>query len=155
MDFELSDEQRQFQEVARHFAAEEMAPSAAEWDEGVRLLVRQPAVGRRRCTVGADKAYDVRRFIEPLRAVGVTPHVAQQITAHRGSWVDGRATRHPGYAVSQRVRKRVEEIFGWWKTVGGLRKTRYRGRARVTLHAYLVATAHNLLRLAKLLPAPA
>ena len=126
----------------------------AEWDEGVRLLMRQ-RVGARPRTVGADKAYDVARFVGVLRANGVTPHVAQQITARRGSRIDGRTTRHPGYATSQRVRKRIEEIFGWWKTVGGLRKTRYRGTARVTLHTYLVATAHNLLRLAKLLPAPA
>ena len=112
-------------------------------------------VGARPRTVGADKAYDVARFVGVLRANGVTPHVAQQITARRGSRIDGRTTRHPGYATSQRVRKRIEEIFGWWKTVGGLRKTRYRGTARVTLHTYLVATAHNLLRLAKLLPAPA
>jgi transposase len=129
------------------------ATGEAEWDEGLRMVRRQQAAGRRVRTLGADKAYDVQRFVGPLRAAGVTPHVAQQITWQRGSWVDGRATRHAGYAVSQRLRKRVEEIFGWWKTVGGLRKTRYRGTARVTLHAYLVATAHNLLRLAKLLPA--
>lgn len=128
------------------------ATNEAEWDEGLRLVARQRAAGRRIRTVGADKAYDVQRFVGPLRAAGVTPHIAQQITHHRGSWIDGRATRHPGYAVSQRVRKRIEEIFGWWKTIGGLRKTRYRGTARVTLHTYFVATAHNLLRLAKLLP---
>lgn len=131
------------------------ATGAAEWEEGLRLVQRQQAAGRRVRTLGADKAYDVRRFIEPLRAAGVTPHVAQQITRRRGSHVDGRATRHPGYAISQRKRKLVEEIFGWWKAVGGFRKTRYRGTARVTLHGYLVATAHNLLRLAKLLPMPA
>lgn len=128
----------------------------AEWDEGVRMLMRQRVVpGARPRTVGADKAYDVARFVEVLRANGVTPHVAQQITVRRGSRIDGRTTRHAGYAVSQRVRKRVEEIFGWWKTIGGLRKTRYRGTARVTQQTYFVAAAHNLLRLAKLLPAAA
>jgi transposase len=131
------------------------ATGDAEWEEALRLVRRQQAAGRRVRTLGADKAYDVRRFVEPLRAAGVTPHVAQQITRHRGSHVDGRATRHPGYAISQRKRKLVEEIFGWWKSVGGFRKTRYRGLPRVTLHGYLVATAHNLLRLAKLLPAVA
>jgi transposase len=131
------------------------ATGEAEWDEALRMVERQGAAGRRRRTLGADKAYDVQRFVGPLRAAGVTPHVAQQITARRGSRIDARTTRHAGYAVSQRIRKRVEEIFGWWKTVGGLRKTRYRGTARVTLHTYLVATAHNLLRLAKLLPTPA
>ncbi len=130
------------------------ATGEAEWDEGLRLITRQPPTGRRR-TLAADKAYDVQRFVGPLRAANVTPHVAQQITSRRGSRIDARTTRHAGYAVSQRVRKRVEEIFGWWKTVGGLRKTRYRGTARVALHTYLVATAHNLLRLAKLLPTPA
>ena len=131
------------------------ATGTAEWDEGLRLVARQRGAGTRIRTLGADKAYDVRRFVAPLRAAGVTPHVAQQITRHRGSRVDGRTTRHAGYTRSQRVRKRIEEIFGWWKTVGGLRKTRYRGTARVRLHTYWVAAAHNLLRLAKLLPAPA
>jgi transposase len=131
------------------------ATGEAEWEEGLRLVARQQAAGTRIRTLGADKAYDVQRFVGPLRAAGVTPHVAQQITAHRGSRVDGRTTRHAGDVRSQRVRKRIEEIFGWWKTVGGLRKTRYRGTARVGLHAYWVAAAHNLLRLAKLLAAPA
>jgi hypothetical protein len=110
------------------------ATGEAEWEEGLRLVARQQAAGTRIRTLGADKAYDVQRFVGPLRAAGVTPHVAQQITAHRGSRVDGRTTRHAGYMRSQRVRKRIEEIFGWWKTVGGLRKTRYRGTARVRLH---------------------
>ena len=81
---------------------------------------------------------------------GVTPHVAQN-TRGRSSAIDGRTTRHPGYAVSQRIRKRVEEVFGWMKTVGGFRRTRYRGLDRTGLAGHLVATAYNLVRMAKLL----
>ena len=88
------------------------------------------------------------------RALIITPHVAQN-QARGGSALDARTTRHPGYALSQWVRKRVEEAFGWMKTIGGLRKTRYRGRDRVQMHAYLVAAAYNLIRIAKLSPAPA
>ena len=81
-------------------------------------------------TLGADKAYDTADFVAELRGLGVTPHVAQN-TKGRRSAIDGRTTRHPGYAVSQRMRKRIEEVFGWIKTVGGLRKTRHRGTALV------------------------
>jgi IS5 family transposase len=85
--------------------------------------------------LGADKGYDARDFVAELRAEGVTPHVAQN-TAHRRSAIDGRTTRHPGYAVSQQKRKLVEEIFGWLKTIALLRKTRHRGvrRGRVDVH---------------------
>ena len=79
----------------------------------------------------------------------VTPHVAQD-TSRRRSALDARTTRHPGYAVSLKVRKRVEEIFGWMKTVGGFRKTRFKGRERTELAAYLVGAAYNLLRMASL-----
>jgi IS5 family transposase len=79
--------------------------------------------------------------------------VAQNHARPGGSALDARTTRHPGYAVSQWMRKRIEEGFGWMKTIGGLRKTRYRGRARVQWHAYLVAAAYNLLRIARLAPA--
>ena len=85
-----------------------------------------------------------------LRRRGVTPHVAQN-TKGRSSAIDGRTARHPGYAVSQRIRKRVEEIFGWMKTVGGFRRTRYRGLDRTGLAGRLVATAYNLVRMSKLL----
>ncbi|MCY4520959.1 MAG: transposase, partial [Caldilineaceae bacterium] len=80
----------------------------------------------------------------------VTPHVARK----KHSAIDGRTTRHAGYAVSLRIRKRVEEVFGWMKTVGGLRRTRYRGVARTGLSGYLVATAYNLVRMANLPPEP-
>src|SRR5262249_43608827 len=111
------------------------ATNVAEREEAVAMVRRLRAAGHRPKTLGADKGYDAGTFVAELRAEGVTPHVAQQITGHRGSYVDGRTTRHPGYARSQRARKRVEEIFGWMKTVGGLRKTRYRGLWRVRLHA--------------------
>ena len=84
-----------------------------------------------------------------MRQRGVTPHVAQNIT-RRPSAIDGRTTWRPGYTQSQRVRKRVEEIFGWMKTVGGFRRTRYHGLDRTGLAGYLVATAYNLVRMAKL-----
>lgn len=129
------------------------ATGDAEWVEAVRMIDRQAFNGIRPSTLGADKAYDVRRFVEDLRQRGVTPHVAQQITSHRGSRIDCRTTRHPGYAVSQRCRKKVEEIFGWLKTIGGFRKTRYRGQARTGLWGYVAAAAYNLVRMSKLLPA--
>ena len=103
-------------------------------------------------TLGADKAYDVADFVADLRALHVTPHVAQN-TSGRRSAIDGRTTRHPGYAVSQRVRKRIEESFGWIKTTAGLRKTRHRGTARVGWMFTLTAAACNLVRLPKLLEA--
>jgi transposase len=102
-----------------------------------------------RATLGADRAYDTRDFVAACRARGLTPHVAQH-TRGRRSAIDGRTTRHPGYAVSQRVRKRVEEPFGWKKTVGGLRKLRYIGRAANEFCAILTAAAYDLLRMAKL-----
>ena len=111
--------------------------------------------GSRRITLGGDKGYDTRHFVATCRALNITPHVAQNDARPGGSALDARTTRHPGYAVSQWVRKRIEEAFGWMKTVGGLRKTRYRGRERVQMHAYLVGAAYNLLRIARLMAAPA
>jgi hypothetical protein len=81
--------------------------------------------------------------------------VAQNIARPGGSALDARTTRHPGYAVSQWIRKRIEESFGWMKTIGGLRKARYRGCRRVQMHVYFVAATYNLLRIARLVPAPA
>ena len=108
--------------------------------------------GRHRITVGADKAYDTQDFIQSLRTLKTTPHVAQNCNG-RKSAIDGRTTRHPGYAVSQRLRKRVEEIFGWMKTVGNLRKTRHRGKDRVGWVFTLTAAAYNLVRIRNLRPA--
>ena len=98
-------------------------------------------------SLGADKGYDTWECVRDMRNRGVTPHVAQR--TH--SAIDGRTTRHEGYRVSQKIRKQVEEIFGWMKTVGGLRRSRYRGVERTGLAGYLVATAYNLVRMANLL----
>jgi len=128
------------------------ATGTAEPEAALAMVDAQQETGMPIATVAGDKAYDRATFVDELRERGVTPHVAQNITAHRGSNVDGRTTRHPGYAVSQRKRKLVEQVFGWGKTVGGLRKTRYRGVARTQFWAQMVASAYDLLRMAKLLP---
>jgi transposase len=103
--------------------------------------------------LGADKGYDAQDFINELRSMRVTPHVAQN-TSGRRSAIDGRTTRHGGYAVSQRIRKRIEEAFGWVKTVAGQDKTKFRGRDRVGWAFTLAAAAYNLVRLPKLIAAP-
>jgi transposase len=105
--------------------------------------------GRRRITVGGDKAFDTQDFVKSMRSLNATPHVAKNCNG-RKSAIDGRTTRHPGYAVSQRLRKRVEEIFGWMKTVGNLRKTRHRGEDRVGWVFTLTAAAYNLVRMRNL-----
>ncbi|MCZ7600565.1 MAG: IS5 family transposase [Gammaproteobacteria bacterium] len=101
-------------------------------------------------TLGADKAYDTADFVMELREINVTPHVAQN-TSGRASAIDGRTTRHGGYAISQCIRKRIEEGFGWMKTVAGIRKTRYRGIEKVGWAFTFAAAAYNLVRLPKLL----
>ena len=126
------------------------ATGTAERDAVPVLLDQARERGFHPKTTGGDKNYDTRECVEAMRERRVTPHVAQN-TRRRSSAIDGRTTRHPGYALSQRARKRVEEIFGWMKTVGGFRRTRYRGLDRTSLAGYLVATAYNLVRMAKLL----
>jgi transposase len=101
-------------------------------------------------TLGADKAYDVEDFVNELRSMRVTPHVAQNASG-RSSAIDGRTTRHGGYAVSQRIRKRIEEAFGWMKVVAGQDKTKFRGRDRVGWAFTFAAAAYNLVRLPKLM----
>jgi transposase len=101
-------------------------------------------------TLGADKAYDAEDFINELRAMKVTPHVAQNMSG-RSSAIDGRTTRHAGYAVSQRIRKRIEEAFGWIKTIAGQEKTKFRGRERVGWAFTFAAAAYNLTRLPRLM----
>ena len=103
-------------------------------------------------TLGADKAYDVEDFVNELRSMNATPHVAQN-TNGRSSAIDGRTTRHVGYALSQRIRKRIEEAFGWIKTVAGQERTKFRGRKRVGWTFTFAAAAYNLARLPKLLEA--
>jgi transposase len=105
-------------------------------------------------TLGADKAYDAEDFVNELRSMNVRPHVAQNTNGRRSA-IDGRTTRHAGYAMSQKIRKRIEEGFGWTKTVAGQRKTRFRGKARVGWAFTFAAAAYNLVRLPKLLAAPA
>jgi transposase len=118
------------------------------------LHMIEPRADRPRAiTLGADKAYDAEDFVNELRSMGVTPHVAQN-SSGRSSAIDGRTTRHGGYAVSQRIRKRIEEAFGWIKTVAGQDKTRFRGRDRVGWAFTFAAAAYNLVRLPKLMAAP-
>ena len=102
-------------------------------------------------TLGGDKGFDAADFVMELREINVTPHIAQNTS--RRSAVDGRTTRHPGYAVSQRIRKRIEEGFGWMKTIAGLRKTKYRGLEKVGWAFTLAAAAYNLIWIPKLIGA--
>jgi transposase len=103
-----------------------------------------------RITVGADKNYDTHDFVFRSRKMKVTPHVAANTERRGGSAIDGRTTRHPGYAVSQKFRKRIEESFGWMKTVGNLKKIKYRGLPKVLFHFILTAAAYNLVRMRSL-----
>ena len=130
------------------------ASGTAERDMVPRLLDQAKERHFRPKTLGGDKNYDTTACVAEMRARRVTPHVAQN-TSGRRSAIDGRTTRHPGYAASQKLRKRVEEIFGWMKTVGGFRRTRYRGLDKTGLAGYLVATAYNLVRLSRLAAKPA
>ena len=125
------------------------ATGRAEREAALEMLERVP--GTRRITVGADKNYDTFDFVAECREMNVTPHVACRLFSN----LDRRITRHPGYGLSQQVRKRVEEIFGWIKTVGGGRKLRYLGVARNQLWAELTAAAYNLVRIARLAMAAA
>jgi transposase len=122
------------------------ATGTAEPEAALAMVEELAGWGRR--TLGADKGYDQKELVRQLREHGVTPHIAQK--PHSG--IDGRTTRHPGYLLSQWRRKRVEEIFGWLKTVGGLRKTRHRGVARVGWTFTFAATAYNLVRMRNLIP---
>ena len=113
-------------------------------------MIEPRAERPRAVTLGADRGYDAADFVEELRTLNVRPHVAQN-TNRRRSAIDRRTTRHPGYAASQRIRKRIEEAFGWIKTVAGLRKTKLRGLAKVDWAFAFAAAAYNLVRLPKLL----
>jgi transposase len=124
----------------------------AECEAGLRLLARERRrCGARRLTVGADKGYDTADFVRGARALKVTPHVAAK---RRCGALDGRTTRHSGYATSQRRRKLVEEPYGWMKVVGGLGKLRHRGKAKAGAVFTFAAAAYNLVRLRKLLAEP-
>lgn len=126
------------------------ATGTAERETALELLGDIPR--RKRITVSADKGYDVRAFVEALREDDATPHVAQKV---RYSTIDGRTTHHETYRVSQRTRKRVEEIFGWLKTIGMMRKTKHRGLARVDWVFTFALAAYNLVRIRNLMLATA
>src|SRR5579863_3170346 len=123
------------------------ASGTAEREAALAMLSGKPAL--KRVTLGGDKGYDTRGFVAATRELHVTPHVAQN-SSHRRSAIDERTTRHDGYAVSQRKRKRVEEVFGWMKTVALQRKTRFRGLARVGWMFTFAAAAYNLVRMRNL-----
>ena len=131
--------------------ATRLTPATGTAEREAAVDMAQQIGGREghRATVGADKAYDTQDFVQQLRDLNITPHVAQN-SQNRSSAIDGRTTRHAGYALSQRKRKRVEEIFGWIKTVGLMRKTRHRGLARVGWMFTFTAAAYNLVRIRNL-----
>jgi transposase len=129
------------------------ATGYAERDTALEMLRRLPATTRRR-TVAGDKAYDTRDFVADLRELNITPHVAPNTTRQR-STIDGRTTRHEGHAISQRIRKRIEEPFGWIKTIGGGRKLRYIGKQRNRAWFLMSGAVYNILRIAALDVAPA
>jgi len=114
------------------------------------MLMAERVDGTDRITLGADKGYDTHDFVKEMRGMNVTPHVTQNEKRPGGSAIDGRTTRHPGYQVSQRKRKRIEEVFGWIKTVGMLRKTRHRGLETVRWVFTFTAAAYNLVRMRNL-----
>jgi transposase len=123
------------------------ATGSSEREAAKGMIKRQRGKGVKVKSLGADKGYDTHDFVGFLRGRKIVPHVAAKKS---GSAIDGRTTRHDSYSVSQRIRKRVEEIFGWVKTVGGFRKTRFRGTERTQLAAWWVGAAYNLVRIAKL-----
>jgi transposase len=124
------------------------ADGYAERATAIELLARLPRRARRR-TVAADKGYDTRAFVADCRDLGVTPHVAPN-TTNRSSAIDGRTTRHPSHRASQQIRPRIEEPFGWIKTIGGGRKLRYKGRERNRAWFLLTTATYNLLRITAL-----
>ena len=135
------------------------ATGTAERDAALRLIDRHKPQGRR-VTLGADKLFDTEGFVAALRARKVIPHIAvdgrvSKLGKSRKTSVDGRTTRHKGYAVSQRCRKRIEEAFGWSKTIGGAAKVKVRGLARVDAVFTFAIAAYNLIRIPKLMAAPA
>ena len=123
------------------------ATGKAEREAAIDLV--EALGGTDRITLGADKNYDTKDFVENMREMMVTPHVAQN-DSNRSSAIDGRTTRHPGYLTSQTIRKRIEECFGWAKTIGGLRKSRFIGREKLDFQFVLTFAAYNLIRMRNL-----
>jgi len=124
------------------------ANGTAERDAALVMLEKLPGI--RPVTVGGDKGFDTRDFVQECRNLRVTPHVAQNLGRCGGSAIDGRTTRHPGYAVSQRKRKRIEECFGWLKTIALMRKLRHRGVCQVDWLFTFACAAYNLVRMRNL-----
>ncbi len=132
----------------------EVLPATGTAERSAGLLMLEQIRGEQRITVGADKAYDTRDFVAECRNMNVTPHVAQNTRRSGGSAVDERTTRHAGYAVSQKKRKRIEECFGWLKTIALMRKVRHRGLEKVDWIFTFAAAAYNLVRMKNLLARP-
>jgi IS5 family transposase len=124
------------------------ANGTAERDAALVMLEKLP--GTQSVTVGGDKGFDTFGFVEECRHLRVTPHVAQNLTRRGGSAIDGRTTRHSGYALSQRKRKRIEECFGWLKTIALMRKVRHRGVCQVDCIFTFACAAYNLVRMRNL-----
>jgi transposase len=129
------------------------ASGTAEREAALKMLDRQRSCTRR--TLAGDKGYDQHEFVAALRERGITPQVAQNLNARGGSAIDARTTRHAGYQLSQRFRKRIEECFGWGKHDKPLRRPKYRGRAKIGWLMELSMIGYNMVRMANLLPAPA
>jgi IS5 family transposase len=125
-----------------------LATGTAERDTAIEMLAELP--GSRRKTVGADKGYDTQGFTDSCRGMGVTPHVAQNDKRRGGSAIDGRTTRHEGYQASMKVRKRIEEGFGWGKTIGLIRQVKVRGLGRVNAVFNMTFIGWNLTRMVNL-----
>jgi transposase len=122
--------------------------------EAAKDMITRRSPGSERITVGGDKGFDSADFVADLRALNVTPHIAQN-TTNRASAIDGRTTRHPGYEISQKKRKLVEEPFGWGKTIGGLARPMLRGVKRLNFKFTLTMAAYDLIKLPRLLEATA
>lgn len=129
------------------------ATGTAERDAGVDMMSNKPIA--KKATLGGDRGYDTKGFVAKLRKMNVTPHVAQNVNRAGGSAIDERTARHEGYEISQRKRKRIEEVFGWLKTIALQRKTRFRGTERVGWMFTLGAAAYNLVRMRNLQAATA
>jgi IS5 family transposase len=129
----------------------ELLQSNGTAERDAAMLMAKRIDGVDRVTLAADKGYDTRDFVKEMRHMHVTPHVSQNDRRWGGSAIDGRTTRHAGYKISQRKRKRIEEVFGWLKTVGALRKTRHRGLFKVGWVFTFAAAAYNLVRMRNLL----
>lgn len=117
--------------------------------DAAKAMVQQLPRTTQRITLGGDKGYDTEPFVRELRRLKITPHVAQNTTSRRSA-IDGRTTKHLNYTISQKIRKRIEEGFGWMKTVGRLRKTMYRGIEEIAMQLDLHAAAYNLVRMKNL-----